>query len=362
MSKTEHGGNIYKAALEHGLKEEDIVDYSGNINPLGIPQGAKASIARNLDMLSIYPDPDYLSLRKVISKYVDTHHDNILVGNGATELISLFIKSINPNRAVVVSPAYSEYEEAVKINGGEIVRYRLKEELEFRLDNGGLFEALDNETKLLIICNPNNPTGKAVDTSQMREILSFCKSKGIYVMVDETYVEFTQDIKSVTSVSLLDDFDNLFVIRGVSKFFSAPGLRLGYGMTSNLELREQIGRRKDPWSANTIAVIGGEALFQDEEYINRAKELMDKERSFVVERLREIKSIKVFDTHSNFVLCKIIEGDADAAYLKDKLLQRGMLIRNAASFPYLDNKFFRICFLSREDNQRVVEGIQSILK
>lgn len=356
-SKSGHGGNIYQAAKEHGFSEEQIIDYSGNINPLGVPRTVKEAIIEKLDMLSIYPDPEYHSLKKVVSEYVNTSQDNIIIGNGATELISLFIKSIKPQKAMLISPAYSEYEREVTLLGGQVIRYRLKEELSFKLDIDNLLEQLKMGVDLLIICNPNNPTGQAIYLEEMRKILGFCRANDIFVMIDETYVEFTRNIEKVTSIPLINEFNNLFIIRGVSKFFSAPGLRLGYGVVSSKELRKSIEDRKDPWSANTMAVVGGEALFTDYHYMDNAKRLINEEREYVTSFLKELPYIKVFEPDSNFVLCKIVEGDVRADYLKRSLLEKGMLIRDASSFPFLDNTFFRVCFLTRDQNKRLLEEL-----
>ncbi len=226
-----HGGDLDAIERIYGIPKNEISDFSGNINPLGFPPKAAKKLAENISIVCNYPDKKYQTLRDSISKYTGASPENIVVGNGSTELISTFIKSVNAKKAVIMGPAYSEYENAVKLVGSDYKYFELREDEGFKLNIDRLLKELDESIGLFIACNPNNPTGTAILTEDMEKILIHCKANGISVMVDETYIEFSDSLQKIYSIPLAAKYDNLFVIRGISKFFAAPGLRLGYGIT-----------------------------------------------------------------------------------------------------------------------------------
>ena len=224
-SKLFHGSDLETIEEIYGIKKENIINFAANGNPLGISPRLKKSLCEHIDSIGSYPDREYTSLRKKIAEYVNAQTDDIIVGNGSTELISLFIQIKHPKKALIVGPTYSEYEREVSLGGGCSLYYRLEEENNFNIDIESLEKELDKDVDLLVICNPNNPTSSAITRSDMRRILDICKKKGIFVMVDETYVEFVEDINQITSVST-KYYNNIIILRGISKFFAAPGLRL----------------------------------------------------------------------------------------------------------------------------------------
>ena len=262
-----HGSDLEKIEAIYGIKKEDITSFSANVNPLGISYKLRNELASHIDAITSYPDREYTSLRKCIGDYVNTDYRNILVGNGSTELISLVIQITKPQKALIVGPTYSEYEHEVALEGGRSHYFRLKESDDFNLNIDSLQEALTPDIDLLVICNPNNPTSSQIKRSTMRTILDTCKEKGIFVMVDETYVEFSENYDEITSIPLTEYYNNIIILRGISKFFAAPGLRLGYAICGNRQLLKEIDSRKNPRTINSLAAIAGEIMFQDTEYI-----------------------------------------------------------------------------------------------
>ncbi|MGN1317390.1 MAG: pyridoxal phosphate-dependent aminotransferase, partial [Lachnospirales bacterium] len=230
-----HGGDLDEISRIYNINKEDIINFSGNVNPLGLPKSVKEAIINKVDNITNYPDTEYLSLRKAIGNYTKCDFENIIVGNGSTELISGFIKFVKPKSAVVISPAYSEYLKEIKAQGADCVLYELKENEDFVLNIKGLFNVINENTDLLVICNPNNPTGSYITEDNLRVILNYCKKFNVKVMIDETYVEFSDRHIKVSAIGLIKDFDNLFIVRGTSKFFACPGVRLGYGICKNKE-------------------------------------------------------------------------------------------------------------------------------
>ena len=197
MSKEEkpvfHGSDVEKIAEKYGLNKNKITSFSANVNPLGISPVLREKLRENVDCIERYPDREYRTLKTAIADYLNCHTNNIMVGNGTTELISLFIGIASPRRAIIVGPTYSEYEREVALGGGTSLYFPLKEEDNFVLDPESLSSQLNESIDLLIMCNPNNPTSTCISRRSMRKILDVCKQNDIFVMVDETYIEFTEN-------------------------------------------------------------------------------------------------------------------------------------------------------------------------
>ena len=380
-----HGGNIYKIFREKNIKE--ILDYSSNINPYGIPESLKKRITENLEILERYPDPDYVELRQKLSNLNKVNLSDIILGNGATEIIFLFMKVINPKKILIVSPTFGEYERAVKAVGTsrnsidlscsddnknienkeiEIEYFELKESDDFKLNIGNLKNQLEKKYDLLIICNPNNPTGKFLKLAQTEEILKECNKYDTKLFIDEAFIEFLADGMKESIINTEENKKNLFVTRAFTKFFAIPGLRLGYGMYFDKELEQKISEKKEPWSVNNIAELAGLTVLDDTEYIEKTLKWITKEKIYMYEKLNEISGIKVYETEVNFITGKIdeklfLEG-LNVKILREKMLEQGILIRDASNFKFLDERFFRLAIKDRASNERVIEAMKEIFR
>jgi threonine-phosphate decarboxylase len=350
-----HGSDLEKIEQIYGIKKEDIISFSANVNPLGISPKLKNGIAENIDCITTYPDRDYVELRKCIASYCNTETENIIVGNGSTELISLFIQIEKPSKALILGPTYSEYEREIALQGGKSIYYPLREENDFVLDVDHFISKLSEDIDMLVICNPNNPTGTAINNHDMRKILDACKECDIFVMVDETYVEFAENINEISSVILTRTYTNIAILRGTSKFFAAPGLRLGYAICSNTDLMQTINQRKDPWTINSIAVVAGKLMFSDKEYIEQTRQLIASERNRLYDIFSNSTRFKAYWPHGNFMLLKILDDELTSQELFDRCIKQGLMIRDCSTFPYLDEKYIRFCFMNPEDNTRLAE-------
>ncbi len=357
-----HGSDLEKIESIYGIKKEDIVSFSANVNPLGLSSRLRHSLADHLDAITSYPDREYTSLRKVIAAYCDTEYDRIIVGNGSTELISLFIQIEHPAKAMIIGPTYSEYEREISLGGGTSLYFPLKESADFKLDLEKLESQLNESIDLLVICNPNNPTSSAISRKDMRSILDICKQHDIYVMVDETYIEFAENYDEINAIPLTNYYNNIVILRGISKFFAAPGLRLGYAITGNKDLIKAVNTKQNPWTINSLAEIAGSLMFTDEAYIRQTKELISGERQRIIAALREMKELKVYEPTANFVLVRILRDDVTADSMFDAAIRQKMMIRNCSTFPFLDNKYIRFCFMMPEDNDRLLSCIKEIIQ
>ena len=381
-----HGGNIYKVFREKNIKE--ILDYSSNINPYGIPESLKSRIIENLEILERYPDPDYVELREKLANLNNVNLSDIILGNGATEIIFLFMKVINPKKILIVSPTFGEYERAVKAteipgdivslscsNGDnknienkkiEIEYFELKESDDFKLNIGNLKNELEKKYDLLIICNPNNPTGKFLKLAQTEEILKECNKYDTKLFIDEAFIEFLADGMKESIINTEENKKNLFVTRAFTKFFAIPGLRLGYGMYFDKELEKKISEKKEPWSVNNIAEIAGLTVLDDTEYIEKTLKWIVEEKIYMYEKLNEISGIKVYETEVNFITGKIDEKlfseGLNVKILREKMLEQGILIRDASNFKFLDERFFRLAIKDRESNDRVIKVLKEIFR
>ena len=349
-----HGSDLEKIEEIYGIKKEEIVSFSANVNPLGVSPKLRVALSEQIDAITSYPDREYTSLRKCIAEYCNTDYENVIVGNGSTELISLFIQIEHPKKAMIIGPTYSEYEREISLGGGTTLYYPLKEADNFKLDTEDFISHLNESIDLLVICNPNNPTSSCISRKDMRHILDACKQHDIYVMVDETYVEFAENMDEIDSVPLTNYYNNIVILRGTSKFFAAPGLRLGYANTGNRDLIKSINTRKNPWTINSLAVVAGETMFRDTDYIRQTKNLISSERARIYDMLQASTDFKVYRPSGNFMLARILRDDITSQDLFDRCIREKMMIRDCSTFPFLDNKYIRFCFMNPADNDRLI--------
>lgn len=355
-----HGSDLEKVEAYYGIKKEDIIPFAGNVNPLGISPLLKKSMASHIESISEYPDRDYKELRSTLALYCNVPMEHIIVGNGATEMISLTMQLLRPKHALLLSPTYSEYTREIDLVGGHVEEYFLREDLDFKLDFNDLISKLTDDIDLLAICNPNNPTSSALNTEEITKILTHCKLHDIFVMIDETYVEFAPDINEITAVPLTQEFTNLMVLRGVSKFYAAPGMRLGYGVTGNMDFLAKMREKQTPWSLNSLGAYAGELMFKDQEYIQKARNLILSERDKLYKELKELPTYKVYPAYANFILLKIQKPGLTSSDAFEACIKEGLMIRDCASFQCLDGEFIRFCIMMPEDNTRLLNVLKQL--
>lgn len=355
-----HGSDIEKISRHYGIKKENIVNFGANVNPLGLSAKVKETLASHLDLLSSYPDREYTSLRNVLSAYLDVPAEYILPGNGSSELIALLIDARAPKHTLILGPTYSEYSRELSFSGSTQEYYHLREDQNFALDIEDLCRTLENgEYDFLILCNPNNPTSSAILRGDMERLLTFCSENDVFVMIDETYAEFAPDVNAVTAVPLTQKFDCLMVLRGVSKFFAAPGLRLGYGVTGNGAFLKRMREKQIPWSLNSLGAFAGEMMFRDQEYMDAVHSLIQSERERMYRALLGMPSYKVYEPYANFILLKAAKEGLTSFDVFERCIRSGLMIRDCSSFQCLDGEFVRFCIMMPEDNQRLLDILAS---
>ena len=354
MKDLGHGANVDNMAKKFGKNENDIIDFSSNVNPHIISDLGKY-VLEGLEKSRSYPDINYTNLRNNISDYIKVDSELIIPGNGATEIIYLLMKSIK-RRLAIVRPTLSEYGRGAKLNNLEIIDFHLKEENNFSIDLDEIQKNMDKFDSLFI-CNPNNPNGKVKD---LNELLDLMIENDKLLIVDETFMEFVGEEEKYSLINKIEQTPNLFILKAVTKFFGMPGLRLGYGVTSNKQIIKNIYEYKEPWTINSFAENLSNYLFKDKEYINGSKNYYINERKFMLEELRKISRLKVYDTDTNFVLIKLDDNEANS--LKLELFEKyNILIRDASNFIGLDKSYIRVAIKSHNDNKVLIESLRKIL-
>ena len=354
MKDLGHGANVDNMAKQFGKNENDIIDFSSNVNPHIISDLGKY-VLEGLEKSRSYPDINYTNLRNNISDYIKVDSELIIPGNGATEIIYLLMKSIK-RRLAILNPTFSEYGRGAKLNNLEIIDFHLKEENNFSIDLDEIQKNMDKFDSLFI-CNPNNPNGKVKD---LNELLDLMIENDKLLIVDETFMEFVGEEEKYSLINKIEQTPNLFILKAVTKFFGMPGLRLGYGVTSNKQIIKNIYEYKEPWTINSFAENLSNYLFKDKEYINGSKNYYINERKFMLEELRKISRLKVYDTDTNFVLIKLDDDEANS--LKLELFEKyNILIRDASNFIGLDKSYIRVAIKSHNDNKVLIESLRKIL-
>jgi threonine-phosphate decarboxylase len=353
-----HGGDVWGFSRKYNIPLEKVLDFSGPINFLGPSPKAVEAIKEYAKLVRFYPDPDPVNFREEIASYVghNINAENIILGNGSIELIYMVAEHFQCKfRAVIPVPSFSEYEKAVLRVGGEVVFVQLPSNFALELEN--IKKAVTDETKIIYICNPHSPSGTLYTRDTLLELTEFCKKKNIMVSVDENYIEFADKGQDATLAGYAPKYDNLFVIRSVTKFYGMPGIRFGYAIAAK-NLIEQLQTVRQPWSINSLAEKATLAAFNDKKFIQNTRSTIAREKAQFAKNILEIGGFHVYQSETNFLLVKITAPEITSTELREQLAKEGLLIRDCCTFVGLDNKYFRVTVRSAEDNLKLVQALK----
>ncbi|NOZ70243.1 MAG: threonine-phosphate decarboxylase [Deferribacteres bacterium] len=342
-----HGGNIYRVAEETGIPEQNLIDFSASINPLGVPGKVKDAIREALDSLVNYPDPDTTLLRHEIARHYGVDSEGILCGNGSTELIYLIPRALKPRKVMVPAPSFSEYERAVAACGLRVAGYALQVERGFAVDPAGFIEAMQG-CDMAFLCNPNNPTGHLLGRPEVLRIAGAAREMKCLLVVDEAFIDFCPGASVIRDVR---ENPYLAVLRSMTKFYALAGLRIGYGVF-HAEMMPRVREYKEPWTVNSLAQKAAVAALDDSAYAHETMRLMEKEKRFLENGFREA-GMEFFPSAANYYLLRT----DNASGMVSELRRKGVLLRDCSNFKGLDGSYMRVAVKSHRDNEMLIREI-----
>lgn len=331
----------------------DLLDFSSNINPLGASPMVRRYLKRQLGSISEYPDSDSVNLRKALQWYCKIPHEQIVIGNGATEIIYNFCKAFLSKKTPVLIPipTFGEYEAAAKLSGCKITFFKTMN-LESNLDN---FIKKIPKNGCVFVCNPNNPTGKLLSKRNLLKIIQAAKKKSSLAFVDESFIELVSE-SNQSIIKYVKKFSNLFILRSMTKSFGLAGIRVGYGIGSK-QIISILNNLKIPWNVSGLAQHAARAALCSISYLNKAKKIIENESQYLRNSISKIDGFECHDAAANFILIKTKQ---KSKTIQKKLLKKKILIRDCSSFRGLNNNYIRIAVKTRKENKKLVKALEKI--
>jgi adenosylcobyric acid synthase len=377
---TGHGGNLRELAQRAGLNQDDVLDFSASVNPLGPPESLRATIARGIDRLVHYPDPDCSELVDRLARRFGASPEEIVVGNGSTEVFFALARAMPFDRAVIPVPSYIDYATAVQAAGREVVSLKLSDHQEGRhsclpgTDQAGAetdrnvcppddpefavdFPQLEQQLRgneLVLLGQPNNPTGRPLDVEAFCSLTA--RHPDTLFVVDEAFADFIRDYRSLAHRRL----PNVVVVRSLTKFYAIPGLRVGY-VVAPASIAAQIKKQILPWSVGTLAQDAALAVLADDDYARRSVELVERQRLQLAKELGNLPGVRVYPSVTNFLLARLNRDDVTAPELAERLLRQGIAIRTFTPEQHLDQRYFRVAVRTEAENLRLCDAIGTTL-
>ena len=337
-----HGGDVYRNHVD--------IDFSINVNPLGTPECVKEALHRAVEMCGKYPDMEAERLGKAVSTVLGVPKEYLLFGNGASELFVAIVHGIKPKKIVIPVPSFYGYEYAAKSVDSDIVYYEMNQANNFCVTED-MNRILTEDVDILFLANPNNPIGNLLDIEMIKKLLLHCRDKGIYVVADECFIEFCGNQFSL--LHEIREFEHLILVRSFTKIFTIPGVRLGYLVCKSKAVHTKIAGQLPEWNISCFAQEAGCICAKQAEFILKTKNYIEKERQFMEKGLMQI-GLRTFPSVSNFIT---IYSDKP---LYEKLLKRGILIRDCSNFKGLGKGFYRIAVKNRNENEMLLMTMESL--
>ncbi|HEX5483320.1 MAG TPA: threonine-phosphate decarboxylase CobD [Terriglobia bacterium] len=357
MALAVHGGDIFGAARRLGVPVSAIMDFSANINPLGPSSMARRRLREDLHLVCHYPDTCQAELRSLVARHENIDPDSILFGSGAMQLIHLVPRHFEPRKALLVQPTFSEYAVALRLSGCQVRNYRLQPERNFRIEPNEFLRALANERPdMLILGNPNNPTGTSTPPEVLSEITTVCAKRRIHLVVDESFIDFTTQPSLAGRAS---QHRYLMVLRSFTKFFSLPGLRIGC-LVAQPSTVGALAREIEPWSVNTLGAIAAAESMKDSVFRKKSLALAARERRYLSQGLAKLGWLDPYPSEANFLLARIKRRDVCATDLRKELEIKRLLIRECTGFDGLGQQYIRLAIRTRRENRILLEALREI--
>ena len=349
MSRYSHGGGIQQAAAELQRPVTELLDFSASINPLGMPPTVRAAAAAALDDAIHYPEIHAESLVNALAAHHHLDPRHFLPGNGSTPLFALFARTLRPRRALVVRPAFSEYQRALELAGSEIDVFDLDPEKNFTLDVAQLLHRITPATDLLLLANPGNPSGARIEASKILTLAHALREQAL-VAVDEAFIDFCPDASLLSAVAT---HPNLFIFRSMTKFYAIPGLRIGY-LAGPKNCISRLQGESEPWALSTVAIAAAKTALTATAYTEESLRLIPQLRDQLANGLRNL-GLHLYPSAANYLLLRLAEACADDVVWK--LRQEGILLRSCSNFPPLDARYLRVAVRTATENERLLAAL-----
>lgn len=362
QKKNRHGGDWASYEIEYGSTP---LDFSMNVNPLGISEKVKQAIADAAQTAERYPDPQCRRLRDAIAAAEGVSRDQVFCGAGAADVIYRLAKAAKPAasdeepRLLITAPTFSEYEEAFASEGWRVEQWLLTEEDSFRIseDLPRTIEMAGREkdggADMLFLCEPNNPTGVATDRALLEDILKACSRADVTLVIDECFNGFLDDPEEHTMKAYLNEYDNLIILKAFTKLYGMAGVRLGYCLCAKAETAEALLQAGPPWNVSTLAQAAGIAALQDVQHVDEGRRIVCEQRQWMKDALLWMGYSRVYGD-ANYLL---FNGPED---LDKKMRERGILIRNCDNYPGLGEGWYRAAVKQHEDNMKFIETLGQV--
>lgn len=390
-----HGGDIYSQKI--------LWDHSVNSNPLGAPEGVREAVRRSAAVCERYPDRRCRSLTRKLAERHQVPEEALLCGNGAADLLVQMVFGERPQKGWLLAPTFSGYEQALTGGGVEISYLALRKEADLRPDvhrligqifagwqddrligrifagwpndrlqrrsgmsravdprdnrasgqPGGLPDSWPLRPGYLFLCNPNNPTGLALERREVAELAAFAEGAGIRLVVDECFLDFLEDPERYTMVPELERFPHMVVLKAFTKLYGMAGLRLGYCMTMDRQLFKAMDRVRQPWPVSLTAQMAGEAALEEEAYRIKTRQVVREGREQLSRGLKAL-GFWVCPSQANYLLFKDLRPGAEDGRLGKACLEQKLLLRSCRDYHGLDGSYYRTCVGQKEDNDRLL--------
>ena len=343
-----HGGPF---SITH--PRSDILDFSSSINPMGISSSMRKTIKNQLDTIQIYPDSESTQLRKVLQRYTEIPSSQIVVGNGATEIIYNFCQAFLSNKTSVLIPipTFGEYESAANLSGAKISFFKTMN-LEKNTDD---FISKIPNNGCIFICNPNNPTGNLISKKTLQKIIISANKRKTLVFIDECFIELVPD-HNESIIKLVKKYNNLFVLRSLTKSFALAGLRIGYGIGSK-QMISILNKIKIPWNVSGLAQQAASSALSHSFYLTKVKKIIKKESCYLINHISKLNDFQCNDTSTNFILIKT---KIKSKILQKQLLEKKILIRDCSTIRGLNDSYIRIAVKTRKENKKLINTLEKL--
>ena len=354
MYKYEHGGDIY--SQETTADGKRFVDFSANINPLGLPLGVKEAVKSALKSCINYPDAFCRRLTGATAELLGVQPEQLFFGNGAADVLFRLALALKPKRALLLAPTFADYEKALRSVDCSIKYFELREDEDF-VPGKDLVGKISSRIDLVVICNPNNPTGQLMERLQLERVLQKCRMVGAKLLVDECFMDFVAKEKAYSLRDLLAEYPELIILKAFTKTFAMPGIRLGYCLTADEELHTRLHQCGQDWSVSILAQEAGIAALKEKQYLHESFLLVEEERQYLKTQLTNLGA-KVYGSEANYVFFYLPE----PANLVELLREQGYLIRSCANYHNLGAGYYRVAVKTRVLNRGLIKAIKEAKK